>query len=97
MLQPLVDVRTGVEIPDCPAIASNIVKLTGPAAVCILEALQIPPPQTLAAKRASVRRQILGPALATSRLRKFSASSGSGEEGDAAGEDMGNAEPVLIL
>jgi hypothetical protein len=96
MLRPLVDVRTGVEIPDCPAIASNIAKLTGPAAVCILEALQIPPPQRLAAKRSSVQRQMLGPALAASRLRKFSASIGNGEEGDAAGKDMGNAEPVLI-
>ena len=97
MLRPLVDVLTGVKIPDCPAVASNITKLTGPAAVCILEALQIPLPRTLAAKRASVRRQMLGPALAASRLRKFSASSGSGEEGDPAGKDMGNAEPVLIL
>jgi hypothetical protein len=96
MLRPLVDVRTGVEIPDCPAIASNITKLTGPAAVCILEALQIPPPQTLAAKRASVRRQMLGSALAASRLRKLTASSGSGEDGDAAGKDMGNVELVLI-
>jgi len=51
----------------------------------------------LPAKRASVRRQMLGPAVAAaSRLHKFSASSGSGEEGDAAGKDMGNAEPVLI-
>ncbi|KAK3364332.1 hypothetical protein B0T25DRAFT_576609 [Lasiosphaeria hispida] len=81
MLQPLIDIRTGVKIPNCPTMADEIAKLSERAASCILEALQIPPPRSLAAKRASVRRQLLGPAM----------------PGGAAGKDMaGDNYPVLL-
>jgi TolA-binding protein len=58
-LLPLRDIQTGVDIPVCPTTAPQISVLTASAANQILAALQVPAPATLAAKRETVRYELL--------------------------------------
>jgi hypothetical protein len=56
-LLPLLDVNTGLEIPNCPETIEQIVLLPGPEAIRILEALQVNVPVGLAAQRAAVQAE----------------------------------------
>jgi hypothetical protein len=61
-LLPLRDLQTGNTIPGCPTTFAEIGSLSGAEAARILQALQVPVPASLAAKRDEVRRQFFSPA-----------------------------------
>lgn len=54
-LLPLLDIQSGVAIPNCPATSADIHTLTAADATRILQALRIPIPGTLAEKQEAVR------------------------------------------
>lgn len=56
-LLPLVNVDTGLEILNCPETIEQIVLLSGPEAIRILEALHANVPAGLVAQRAAVQAQ----------------------------------------
>jgi hypothetical protein len=57
-LTPLRDLVTGDVIPNCPTTFSQAYKLTGAEATRILQALQVPVPGGLEAKRLAVQGEL---------------------------------------